>query len=68
MKTKLTNPYARTLKKKLRSDVAKYTAKIINIQSVEWAPMSQPWKELEMEYYKLLRDIARDGLKQLKGK
>ena len=67
-KRDLSNPYARTMKKKLRTDITELTEKIVNIQSIQWAPMVQPWKQLEMEYYKLLRDIARDGLKQLKGK
>lgn len=67
-KKDLSSPYERTMRKKLRKDINELTAKIVNIQSIQWAPMVQPWKQLEMEYYKLLRDIARDGLKQLKGK
>jgi hypothetical protein len=42
--------------------------KIVNIQSIEWAPMVQPWKELEREYYKKLIDVAKHALKQLQGK
>jgi hypothetical protein len=64
----LENPYARTMKKKLRADVIELAEKIVNIQSIEWAPMVQPWKELEIEYYKKLIDVAKHGLKQLQGK
>jgi hypothetical protein len=67
-KSVLGNPYSKALKEKLRADIKEWQEKIINIQSIEWNEISYMWKQLEIEYYMVLIDNAKEGLKQLKGK
>jgi hypothetical protein len=67
-KSVLGNPYSKALKEKLRADIKEWQEKIINIQSIEWNEISYMWKQLEIEYYNVLIDNAKEGLKQLQGK